>query len=306
MPIAPNMTAVLSEEIKETVFPEGRLIQDYTAHKNLFFGFREEPFSNTPDPDFFFMSRGHRETLVSLMFGIQERRGFSAVAGEIGSGKTTLIRQLLRLLPPTVKTAVILNPKVSASSLLAEIVRDFGIPGRARTKADYFALLNRFLLEGLAGAQNAVILIDEAQWLNTRVLDELRMLSNLETAKQKLLQIVLIGQPELKALLRRHSLLQLRQRMAVFSELKGLEAEETREYVAHRLRRASEGEIKVRFEEEVFASIYKVSRGIPRLINSLCDRILMAAFFAGEQQITPLLAQRAVAEMDFICSESKG
>ncbi len=302
MSITQNDHALLCEEIKPP-FAETAVIQDYAVHKNLFFDFREEPFSNTPDPDFFFMSRAHREALVSLMFGIQERRGFCAVSGEIGAGKTTLIRQLLRLLPASVKTAVILNPKVSAASLLAEIVKDFGIPGRARTKTEYFLMLNQFLLKGLENSQNAVILVDEAQWLSARVLEELRMLSNLETAKQKLLQIVFVGQPELKELLRRESLLQLRQRLAVFLELGGLDADETRAYILHRLHRASGGESKVRFEETVFNAVYKMSRGIPRLINTLCDRILMAAFFSGEPAIPLPLAQRALDEMSFICRE---
>ncbi len=293
MPIAENAPPLLDTAV----------IQDYAAHKNLFFGFGEEPFSNTPDPDFFFMSRAHREVLLSLMFGIQERRGFCAVAGEIGSGKTTLVRQLLRLLPPAVKTAVILNPKVSASSLLSDIVRDFGIPGRHPTKAGCFALLNKFLLAGSEDSQNAVILVDEAQWLSSRVLEELRMLSNLETAKRKLLQIVLIGQPELKDLLRRESLLQMRQRLAVFLELKGLGAEETRGYIQHRLRCASAAEIKLSFDDEACETVHQVSRGIPRLINSLCDRMVMAAFFAGQTRVDASLAARAVEEMQFICSE---
>ncbi len=299
MPLAQNENT-LSESL-----PEMQIIKDYAAHRNTFLGFREEPFSNTPDPDFFFMSRAHREALVSLLFGIQERRGFCAVAGEIGSGKTTLVRQLLRLLPPAVKTAVILNPKVSASSLLAEIARDFGIQGRMHTKAECFDRLNRFLLDGLATGQNAVILIDEAQWLTARVLDELRMLSNLETVKQKLLQIVLIGQPELKGILKRSALLQLRQRLSVFLELQGLGAEEMRAYVRHRLERASLAECKVTFDEDVLAEVYTASRGIPRLINSLCDRLLMAAFFSGETRIHAGLAGRALEEMRFITAPER-
>ncbi|MBP9864782.1 MAG: AAA family ATPase [Candidatus Omnitrophica bacterium] len=283
--------------------PELQIIQDYSAHRNTFFGFREEPFRNTPDPDFFFMSRAHREVLVSLLFAIQERRGFCAIAGEIGSGKTTLVRQLLRLLPPTVKTAVILNPKVSASSLLAEIVRDFGIQGASRTKAECFDKLNRFLLNGLSEGQNAVILIDEAQWLSARVLDELRMLSNLETVKQKLLQIVLVGQPELKDILEDRSLRQLRQRLAFFLELKGLGAEEMRAYVHHRLAKASLDVTKVSLEDDVLTDLFNATRGIPRLINSLCDRLLMAAFFAGETRIHSQTARRALEEMQFITRE---
>lgn len=294
------MPLTQNENFLSEFLPEIQIIKDYTAHRNAFFGFNEEPFSNTPDPDFFFMSRTHREALVSLVFGIQERRGFCAVAGEIGAGKTTLVRQLLRLLPPAVKTAVILNPRVSASSLLAEIVRDFGIQGRMQTKADCFDRLNQFLLKGLEQGQNAVILIDEAQWLSPKVLEELRMLSNLETVKQKLLQIVLIGQPELKGILERSNLLQLRQRLSVFLEMKGLEFEEMRAYIRHRIERASAGPVKVHFEEAVFAEIFSATRGIPRLINGVCDRLLMAAFFSGELRIHMGFAGRALEEMKFI------
>lgn len=299
MPLAPT------EQPFAEILPEVQIIKDYSAHRNTFFGFREEPFRNTPDPDFFFMSRAHREVLVSLLFAIQERRGFCAIAGEIGSGKTTLVRQLLRLLAPSVKTAVILNPKVSASSLLAEIVRDFGITGACRTKADCFDKLNRFLLNGLSEGQNAVILIDEAQWLSARVLDELRMLSNLETVKQKLLQIVLVGQPELKTILESDSLQQLRQRLTFFIELKGLGEEEMRDYVHHRLEKASLENTKVTLDEDVLTDVFRVTRGIPRLINSLFDRLLMAAFFAGETRIHAETARRALEEMRFIMGEGR-
>jgi len=297
------MSLAQTEQPLTDILPEVQIIKDYASHRNAFFGFREEPFRNTPDPDFFFMSRAHREVLVSLLFAIQERRGFCAIAGEIGSGKTTLVRQLLRLLSPSVKTAVILNPKVSASSLLAEIVRDFGIQGACRTKAECFDKLNRFLLNGLAEGQNAVILIDEAQWLSPRVLDELRMLSNLETVKQKLLQIVLVGQPELKGILEDSRLRQLRQRLTFFLELKGLGVEEMRAYVQHRLEKASLDETKVSLDEVVFKELFSATRGIPRLINSLCDRLLMAAFFAGETRIHSETARRALEEMRFITQE---
>jgi len=299
------MTLVQTEQISADSLPEVQIIKDYAAHRNTFFGFREEPFRNTPDPDFFFMSRAHREVLVSLLFAIQERRGFCAIAGEIGSGKTTLVRQLLRLLPPSVKTAAILNPKVSASSLLAEIVRDFGIQGSFRTKAECFDKLNRFLLNGLSEGQNAVILIDEAQWMSPRVLEELRMLSNLETVKQKLLQIVLVGQPELKGILENTSLQQLRQRLTFFIELKGLGAEETQAYIQHRLEKASLDGIKVRLDEDVLRDLFTATRGIPRLINSLCDRLLMAAFFAGETRIHSETARRALEEMRFITRDGQ-
>ncbi|OGW72666.1 MAG: hypothetical protein A2Y02_02970 [Omnitrophica bacterium GWA2_52_12] len=282
---------------------ELEFIREYAGRRNAFFGFREEPFSNTPDPDFFFMSAGHREALYSLLFGIQERRGFLVIAGEIGAGKTTLSRLLLRHLPADVKTAFVLNPKMPAAAMLAGIVRDFGIQEKMRTKSACFSALQKFLMEGAERSKNAVLVIDEAQWLDPRVLEELRMLSNLETVKQKLLQIVLIGQPELKEKLSQPALLQMRQRIGLFLHLRAMSAAETREYIFHRLSCASGGQVKISLDDELLQNIHRMSRGIPRLINSLCDRVLMAAYFSGTAQLTAAIAAKALEEMSFVCSQ---
>jgi general secretion pathway protein A len=276
-------------------------IQDYSLLFNGFFGFRESPFNNTPDPHFFFMSSQHREILTNMIFGIVERRGFVAVTGEIGAGKTTICRQLLHQLPRETKTAVILNPNLSGLHLLATIVRDFGIECKGRTKKHYFDALNAFLLNGLEKNQNACLIVDEAQCLTTRVLDEIRLLSNLETSQRKLLQIVLMGQPELREILERPALTQLRQRIGVFCHLKALGRNETREYIEHRLARAQEGTGEIVIDQTVINRVYEATRGVPRLVNSLCDRILMSAFAHQTKAVTWEVAQSAFEETAFVC-----
>jgi len=281
-------------------------IEDYPALFDNFFGFHENPFNNTPDPHFFFMSHQHQEILTNMIFGIERRRGFAVITGEIGAGKTTIARQLLHRLPATTKTAVILNPNLSAAHLLATIVRDFGVECHGKTKRHYFDALNTFLLNGLEQNQNACLIIDEAQCLNTKVLDEIRMLSNLETSQQKLLQIILMGQPELRGMLERPSLTQLRQRVGVFCHLKALNLDETRDYICYRIERVKKGEGRIDFDYEVIEKIYEMSKGIPRLINSLCDRILMSAFSQQTKHITWAIAANAFEETAFICAQTTG
>lgn len=277
-------------------------IEEYIDLFNSFFGFREVPFNNTPNPNLFFMSEDHREALTSMLFGVKQRRGFIVVTGEIGAGKTTLCRHFLSDLSPDIKTAVVLNPNLSGTHLLASIVQDFGIECRGKSKKDYFDALNRFLLEGLEKGQNACLIIDEAQCLSVRVLEEVRLLSNLETSKQKLLQIVLMGQPELKDILLRPDLTQLRQRVGVLYHLKGLSLSGTRSYIEHRLECVREGVHPVVFDNFVIGKIHLVTRGIPRLINALSDRILMSAYAQHTRSITWEISQAAFEEMDLICA----
>jgi len=277
-------------------------IEEYTDQFNAFFGFREMPFNNTPNPNLFYMSENHREALTSMLFGVKQRRGFIVVTGEIGAGKTTLCRRFLGNLSSEIKTAVILNPNLSGTHLLASIVQDFDIPCRGKSKKDYFDALNHFLLEGLEQGQNAVLIIDEAQRLSAKVLEEVRLLSNLETSKQKLLQIVLMGQPELKDILLRPDLTQLRQRVGVLYHLKGLSLSGTRSYIEHRLECVREGVHPVVFDNFVIGKIHLATRGIPRLINALSDRILMSAYAQHTRLITWEVSQAAFEEMDLVCS----
>jgi len=284
---------------KELVISQSE-ITEFPIHFNAFFNFQENPFKNLPDPKSFFDSRPHREVMLSLLFGVDQRKGFLVVSGEIGCGKTTLCRHFLTQIPQEIKTAVILNPKLSGSHLLETIVRDFGIEVKRKTKKHYFDALNAFLLGGLKHNQNACIIIDEAQLLTPNLLEEIRLLSNIETSKQKLIQIILFGQPELRDLLRKDSLTQLRQRVGVACHLRRLDRTETRDYIEHRINVVSEGNPVVFFEQYVHSKIYEATGGVPRLINVLCDRILLSAFSKKTKVISWDVASAAFEELAFI------
>jgi len=278
-------------------------ISDYTLLFNSFFNFSENPFNNTPDPHFYYQSEQHREILANLIFGIENRRGFLVVTGEIGGGKTTTCRQLLAHLPEATRTAVILNPNISATHLMAKIIDEFDIEAKGKTKRHYYEALNQFLLEGLENNRNACLIIDEAQCLSPKVLDEIRLLSNLETSQKKLLQIVLMGQPELKDLLNKPSLTQLRQRIGVYCHLKALSPSETENYIQHRLTQANHGASELTFDSDVLQKIYEITRGVPRLINALCDRILMSAYAGQTKVVTEDIADSAFEETAYVCAQ---
>lgn len=261
-----------------------------------FFGLKESPFNVTPDPRFIYFSRHHLEALSTLLYGIESRRGFIEITGEIGAGKTTLCRTLLQELEGRVKSAFIFNPKLSELELLQTIVEDLGIVPNGKRRKDYFDSLNRFLLEDLAKGANAVLIIDEAQNLRPGALEQIRLLSNLETTREKLLQIILVGQPELRTLLDRPELSQLRQRITIRYHLPSLSREDTEKYIAHRLRVAgSEDQF---FTPEAVERIYEHSDGIPRLINVLADRALLGAFVKGIRIVEAALIEEAQADLE--------
>ena len=242
-----------------------------------FYKLREEPFNVTSDPSFLFLSATHTEALNHLRYGIEQRKGFLAITGEIGAGKTTLCRALLNRLDPRVKVALILNSLLPELQLLEAIVEDFGLAVERRSRGALLKKINTFLLEQLARGHNAVLIIDEAQNLRAAALEAIRMLSNLETEKEKLLQIVLVGQPQLRAKLNTPELAQLKQRIAVQFHLRPLDEGEVAQYLRHRLAVAgSNGDIV--FDEGAVRAIYRHSRGIPRLINILADRALLKGF----------------------------
>ena len=262
-----------------------------------FFGLKEKPFNITSDPNFLFLSRVHKEALSHLAYGIKERKGFLEITGEIGAGKTTLCRALLSRLDRKTKSAYIFNSTLPQLSLLQTILEDYGIAVTGRTKASLLKQLNHFLIDELTRGGNVVLIIDEAQNLSASMLEEIRMLSNLETDKEKLFQIVLVGQPELKNKLAAPGLKQLRQRIAVRFHITPLEKNETADYINHRLAVAgSAGTIK--FDPDAIENIYNYAGGIPRLINMVCDKSLLTAYVMETREVTLPIVERSIREME--------
>jgi general secretion pathway protein A len=262
-----------------------------------YFGLKENPFTLSPDPRYLYLSPQHREAMNCLIYGIGEKKGFMVVTGGIGTGKTTLCRALLAGLDGTVATALIFNPAISDIELLRTINQEFGIRlvGRG-TKKRYLDALNSFLMKNFAAGRNAVLMIDEAQNLSHSVLEQIRMLSNLETVREKLIQIILLGQPELRRLLTLPSIRQLNERITVRYDLKPLAREDVRRYIEHRLVTAG-GEANGLFTPGGYALIYGLSRGVPRRINAICDRALLIAYGRDLRTIDRRLVRAAVRDI---------
>ena len=262
------------------------------------FGLAQDPFSIAPDPRYLFMSQRHREALAHLLYGLDGGGGFVVLSGEIGTGKTTVCRCLLEQLPANCNVAYIFNPKLTAVELLRSICDEFPIalPPGAATAKDFIDPLNRFLLHAHAAGQNNVLIIDEAQNLSADVLEQLRLLTNLETSERKLLQIVLIGQPELRAMLARPELEQLAQRVIARFHLDALSELETSHYIAHRLAVAGlTGALP--FDKPALSRVHKLALGIPRRINLLCGRAMLGAYASGMAHINRRTVDKAAAEV---------
>ncbi len=267
-----------------------------------FFGLQQAPFSIAPDPRYLYRSERHREALAHLLFGVQGGGGFVVLTGEIGAGKTTVCRHFLEHAPAQCRVAYIFNPRLTVTDLLATICHEFGVPAPAHlppeagsTKA-WLDALNTHLLAAHAQGLNNVLVIDEAQNLPADVLEQLRLLTNLETSERKLLQIVLIGQPELRTLLARPELEQLAQRVIARYHLGALTAAETSHYIEHRLRVAGlTGPLP--FLPDALASVHTISRGIPRRINLLCDRALLGAYAHGQKLVSSETIAQAATEV---------
>ena len=261
-----------------------------------FFGLREKPFANTSDPSFLYLSKKHREALSHMVYGIRERKGFIEITGEIGTGKTTLCKALLRHLDATTKTALILHSNFSELQLLQAIVQDFGLNPMRPNRLMLFNQLNEFLLEQAKLGNNMVLVIDEAQNLSLRLLEQIRVLSNFETDKDKLLQIVLVGQPQLREKLAQPALEQLRQRIGVRYHMTPLDADEVRTYIEHRLHVAgSDGTVE--WTPDGIDEVYQCSNGIPRLINLICDRSLLACYVFRVKRVDREIIRRSYQEL---------
>jgi len=261
-----------------------------------FYSLKERPFNPTADPAFLFLSARHKEALAHLIYGVSQRKGVVVLTGEIGTGKTTLCRFFMNQLDRNVKTAFILNPHFSQTQLLEAIIRDFGLTARNKSRLGLVWELNRFLLGESECGNNVVLLIDEAQNLNPAILEQVRLLSNLETDKDKLLQLVLVGQPELNQRLNLYDLRQLKQRVMVSYHIMPLEKNEVKDYIAHRLKIAG-GSCNVEFTPEAIAAISGFSAGTPRLINMICDRALLAGFAAETKIISPDIIKKCANEL---------
>ena len=266
----------------------------YEAH----FGFRESPFQITPDPRFLFLTQSHRDALTYLTAGVRDRKGILVLTGEVGTGKTLMVRTLMDRLPEDVQTAIVMNARLTFEQLLYLALLDFGVPPKSRSKVDQLITLQEYLLRLRDQGSTAFLTIDEAQTLTQESLEELRLLSNLETTTEKLFQILLVGQPELKATLDQHSLRQLRQRIPGIFDLSRVPAESVWEYVEYRIQIASEGRCSGLFNKEALEDIVTFSKGIPRLINQVCDRALLVAYAWGADQVEKLHVREAIRDLE--------
>ena len=264
---------------------------------NEFYGFREAPFNITPDPRFLFFSDKHREAFNHVLFGIRERKGFIQITGEVGAGKTTVCRAILSELGTTYKTALVLNPMVTATQLMRTILVELGLEARRVDRTAYIELLNRYLLDEAAAGHDVVLLIDESQDLEPELLEQVRLLSNLETDQRKLLQIVLIGQPELREKLNHRSLRQLRQRITVRYHLSPLDRFETERYIAHRLKVAG-ADGRPSFSSWAIRRVHRYSGGVPRLINAVCDKALLYGYVNGTYALDGRAIGQAIRELE--------
>jgi general secretion pathway protein A len=271
-----------------------------------FYGLRANPFNVNPDPRYLFLTRHTEEALACLTYGIQSRKGFVLLTGEVGTGKTTLINKLLEWLRlQQVATAFIFNSRLNVPQFLDYMMADFGIPCDSRAKSQILLRLYNWLLDRYRAGETAVLIVDEAQNLSDEVLEEIRMLTNLETFTEKLLQIVLVGQPELEQKLKQPQLRQLKQRLTLRAKTHPLTLEETKAYIQQRLRIAGSNGNQI-FEPEAMISIHRYSSGIPRVINLVCEHCLVSAFVDQQKVVGPSVVDNVARDFDLGDNTSAG
>ena len=261
-----------------------------------FFELKEKPFELTPAPRYLFLTPGHREALAQLVYGIQEQKGFILMSGEVGTGKTTLLRTLLQRLGDQVDSAFITNSTLPFDEILEYALADLGVPDPKGTRAQRLIALQKFLIEQRRAGRTTVLIIDEAQNLSVETLEQIRLLSNFETSSEKLVQIILAGQPELHGKLQRPELRQLRQRIALRCTLQPMHDEEVEQYIASHLRVA--GARRQFFDSAAIRHITRYSSGIPRVVNILCDHCLLYAYADQTHEITGVVARRVIEYLE--------
>lgn len=262
-----------------------------------FFGLAEKPFNTTPDPKFLYLSPGHREALAQLIYGVREHRGFIVLTGEVGTGKTTLLHTLRRRLNGTTAVAFVSNSTLPFDGLLEYTLKDLAIAKAGDSRAQRLFALNNFLIERQRASQNTLLILDEAQNLDAATLEEVRLLSNFETPTAKLIQIVLAGQPELRANLRLPELRQLRQRISLRCSLAPLTPDETRDYILSRLRVAGASDLGL-FSDRAISRIAQYSGGVPRLVNIVCDHCLLIAYADQKRRIRRHVVEEAIEHLE--------
>lgn len=271
-----------------------------------FYGFKELPFNVTPDPRFLYRSLSHRDALAYITYGIFQRKGFIALTGEVGVGKTTVVKAFIDLFQPSLEVAFIFTTKLPFEQLLFLVCKDFGIGVDRMNKAQMLLALNDFIIRQYENNRNTVLVIDEAQNLSPEVLEELRMLSNLETRDRKLLQIMLVGQPELEAILNMNEMRQLRQRIPGICRISILSKEDAKNYIRYRIEKAGNRNGAPRFTEDSYEEIYHYSGGIPRLINILCDRTLLLGYVADTRNIDVRIVREGIRDLENVNPRLEG
>jgi general secretion pathway protein A len=269
-----------------------------------FYGFRERPFEITPDPKFLYLSESHKEALAHLTYAVRERRGFTVVTGEVGTGKTILVQTLLSKLDGNTKTAYLFNPMMGSTDFLHYICQDLGLKSQKKSKGQYLFQLHKFLMSCYSKNETVVLIVDEAHKLDPKLLEEVRLLTNLETSKNKLLQVILIGQPELSEIMEKPEFRQLKQRVSLRYHVQPLNKEDTKKYVRKRLRVAGTFNLNI-FTPKALNKIYRYTKGIPRLINIICDNALLMGYATDQKVIGRKIVHEAIKNLDGFSLQKK-